>query len=269
MCKGIKTYDEYITDYKKAKDNLIIDIVTPLLNLVTEVCNAPAKTLTAILPNVAYFLDSNGLAQVVNNLLAPITSKKGIIGQLANYDIDIDAIIKQLAGKSLGDIITDAIGINVNLTFNLSDLNSCNIQDIIMPLIAKILADKNINIKLPDISFSELAALGTITTVNSKAKNDEGKYETRQVVAEKGKVLIAVLRYVADVLIKNSTEIGKLVSNIDAIKKNSTLKNIIDCVFSSIKSASKDDIVRAIFYLLAQTGTLGVAEDAFFDYSGF
>ena len=269
MCKGIKTYDEYITDYKKAKDNLIIDIVTPLLNLVTEVCNAPAKTLTAILPNVAYFLDSNGLAQVVNNLLAPITSKNGIIGQLANYDIDIDAIIKQLAGKSLGDIITDAIGINVNLTFNLSDLNSCNIQDIIMPLIAKILANNNINIKLPDISFSELAALGTITTVNSKAKNDEGKYETRQVVAENGKVLIAVLRYVADVLIKNSTEIGKLVSNIDAIKKNSTLKNIIDCVFSSIKSASKDDIVRAIFYLLAQTGTLGVAEDAFFDYSGF
>lgn len=269
MCKGIKTYDEYITDYNKAKDNLIIDILNPLFTLVSDVCTAPANTLTAILPNVAYFLDSNGLAQVVNNLLAPITSEKGLVEQLNAAGIDVDNLIESIAGGPLGDVITNALGINVNLNLKISDLNSCNIQDILIPLVSKILKDKGINIKLSDISFAELASLGTITVVNSKAKNADGKYETRQVVADKGKVLIAVLRYVADVLIRNSTEIGKLVSNIDAIKKNKTLKNIIDCVFATIKGASKDDIVRAIFYLLAQTGTLGVPEDAFFDYSEF
>lgn len=269
MCKGVKTYDEYITDYNKAKDNLLIDILNPIATLISDVCTAPANTLTAILPNVAYFLDSNGLAQVVNNLLAPITSEKGIVGQLVAAGIDVDKVIEQIAGGPLGDVITNALGINVNLTLKISDLNSCNIQDILIPLVSKILKDKGINIKLSDISFAELASLGTITVVNSKAKNADGKYETRQVVADKGKVLIAVLRYVADVLIRNSTEIGKLVSNIDAIKKNKTLKNIIDCVFATIKGASKDDIVRAIFYLLAQTGTLGVPEDAFFDYSEF
>lgn len=269
MCKNIKTYDEYITDYNKAKDNLLIDILNPLFTLVSDVCAAPAETLTTILPNVAYFLDSNGLAQVVNNLLAPITSEKGLVGQLNAAGIDVDNLIESIAGGPLGDVITNALGINVNLTLKVSDLNSCNIQDILIPLVSKILKDKGINIKLSDISFAELASLGTITVVNSKAKNADGKYETRQVVADKGKVLIAVLRYVADVLIRNSTEIGKLVSNIDAIKKNKTLKNIIDCVFATIKGASKDDIVRAIFYLLAQTGTLGVPEDAFFDYSEF
>lgn len=269
MCKGVKTYDEYITDYNKAKDNLLIDILNPLFTLVSDVCAAPAKTLTTILPNVAYFLESNGLAQVVNNLLAPITSEKGLVGQLVNLGIDVDAIIEQIAGGSLGDVITKAIGIDANLTLKVSDLNSCNIQVIIVPLISKILKDKGLNFKIPDISFAELASLGTITVVNSKAKNADGKYETRQVVADKGKVLITVLRYVADVLIRNSTEIGKLITNIDKIKKNKTLRNILDHIFATIKGASKDDIVRAVFYLLAQTGTLGVAEDAFFDYSEF
>ena len=73
----------------------------------------------------------------------------------------------------------------------------------------------------------------------------------------------------ADVLIKNATAINNLLGNIDAIKKNKTLKDILGCVFNSIKAATPDDIVRALFYFLAQTGTLGVPEDSFFDYSNF
>ena len=269
MCKGVKTYSEYIADYKKAKDNLLIDILTPLFGFVNEAVAAPASTLTAVLPNLAYFIDGNGIAQVLNNLLAPITSQKGLVGALAKSGINIDSLITSIVGKPLGTVITDAIGINANLTLNIADINSCNIQDIVLPLVRKLLADNGLNLKVPDFSFAALASLGTITTVNSAAKNDEGKYETRRVVADQGKVLVAVLRYVADVLIKNATAINNLLGNIDAIKKNKTLKDILACVFNSIKAATPDDIVRALFYFLAQTGTLGVAEDAFFDYSAF
>lgn len=269
MCKGVKTYSQYIADYKKAKDNLIIDILTPLFGFVSEAVAAPADTLTAVLPNVAYFIDSNGIAQVVNNLLAPITSQNGLVGALSKSGINIDSLITAIAGKPLGTLITDAIGINVKLNLNIADLNSCNIQDIVMPLVRKLLADNGINFKIPDISFASLASLGTITTAKSAAKNAEGKYETRRVVADQGKVLVTVLRYVADVLIKNASAINKLLQGIDAIKKNKTIRDILDCVFNSIKAATPDDIVRALFYFLAQTGTLGVAEDAFFDYTNF
>ena len=269
MCKGVKTYSQYIADYKKAKDNLLIDILTPLFGFVDEVVAAPADTLTAVLPNVAYFIDSNGLAQVVNNLLAPITSKNGLVGALSKSGYDIDDIITSIVGKPLGTVITDALGINVKLTMNIADLNSCNIQDIVVPLVRKLLKDNGLNLKIPDISFASLASLGTITTVKSAAKNADGKYETRRVVADQGKVLVTVLRYVADVLIKNASAINNILNNIDAIKKNKTLKDILACVFNSIKAAAPDDIVRAIFYFLAQTGTLGVPEDAFFDYSNF
>lgn len=269
MCKGVKTYSQYIADYKKAKDNLLIDILTPLFGFVDEVVATPADTLTAVLPNVAYFIDSNGLAQVVNNLLAPITSKDGLVGALSKSGYDIDDIVTSIVGKPLGRVITDALGINVNLTMNIADLNSCNIQDIVVPLVRKLLADNGLNLKISDISFASLASLGTITTVKSAAKNADGRYETRRVVADQGKVLVSVLRYVADVLIKNATAINNLLGNIDAIKKNKTLKDILACVFNSIKAATPDDIVRALFYFLAQTGTLGVPEDSFFDYSNF
>lgn len=269
MCKGVKTYSQYIADYKKAKDNLLIDILTPLFGFVNEVVATPADTLTAVLPNVAYFIDSNGLAQVVNNLLAPITSKDGLVGALSKSGYDIDDVVTSIVGKPLGRVITDALGINVNLTMNIADLNSCNIQDIVVPLVRKLLADNGLNLKIPNISFASLASLGTITTVKSAAKNADGRYETRRVVADQGKVLVSVLRYVADVLIKNATAINNLLGNIDAIKKNKTLKDILACVFNSIKAATPDDIVRALFYFLAQTGTLGVPEDSFFDYSNF
>lgn len=222
MCKGVKTYSQYIADYKKAKDNLLIDILTPLFGFVDEVVATPADTLTAVLPNIAYFIDGNGIQQVLNNL-----------------------------------------------TFNIANFNTVDIVDFAMSLVRKLLADNGLNLKIPNISFASLASLGTITTVKSAAKNADGRYETRRVVADQGKVLVSVLRYVADVLIKNATAINNLLGNIAAIKKNKTLKDILACVFNSIKAATPDDIVRALFYFLAQTGTLGVPEDSFFDYSNF
>ena len=193
MCDGIKTYKEYVADYKKASDNLLINVLTPVFNLVNDIIEAPATTLTSVLPNVAYFIDSNGLAQAIGNLLAPITSQDGIVGKLNSVGINIDELIVTLAGKPLGDILTDAMGINVKLTMNLSDLSTCNIQDIVLPLVKSILASKNIDIKIPDFTFAEIASHGTIETVASKAKNSNGQYTTKRVVANKGEVLVAVL----------------------------------------------------------------------------
>lgn len=263
MCDGVKTYDQYIKDYKNAKDNLIIDVLKPLTGFIGDVVDAPFDTVTKVLPNVAYFIDSNGLTQAIGNLLAPITAKTGLLGILAKNGIDVDEIITAIAGKSLGKIVTDALDVNVKLTLDLGNLKTCNIQDIVYPLVSKLLKDE-LGLTLPKFDFATIASHGTIKVVKSAAKNDEGKYTTRQVEANQGEVLVAVLRYVADVLIKNATPIKKLLTGIDAIKKNATIKNIIDSVFGTIMSADKDDIVRAIFYLLTNEPT-----DNFFDYSNF
>lgn len=265
LCDDVVTYDEYISDYEDAKDNLIIDVLNPIVGLVNKVLEAPGSTLTAILPNLAYFIDSNGLAQAVSNLLAPITSKKGVIGILKKNGIDVDKLIKQIAGKSLGKIVTDALGVNVKLNLKLTDLSKCNIQDIVLPLVKSILKKNKINIKIPSFTFKDIASHGKIVTASSAAKNDKGKYKRLMVKADKGEMFVALLRYVGDVLIKNATALNKMLANIDAIKKNQTIKDILNCVFSSLRVATKDDIVRAVFYFLTQNG----AQDSFFDYSNF
>lgn len=265
LCDDVVTYDEYISDYEDAKDNLIIDVLNPIVGLVNKVLEAPGSTLTAILPNLAYFIDSNGLAQAVSNLLAPITSKKGVIGILKKNGIDVDKLIKQIAGKSLGKIVTDALGVNVKLNLKLTDLSKCNIQDIVLPLVKSILKKNKINIKIPSFTFKDIASHGKIVTASSAAKNAKGKYKRLMVKADKGEMFVALLRYVGDVLIKNATTLNKMLASIDAIKKNQTIKDILNCVFSSLRVASKDDIVRAVFYFLTQNG----AQDSFFDYSNF
>ena len=265
LCEDVPTYEEYLADYEESKDNLLIDVLNPIVDLVNRVLEAPANTLTAILPNLAYFIDSNGLAQAVSNLLAPITSKKGLIGILDKNGIDINKLIKQITGKSLSKIVTDALGINAKLHLDLTDLASCNVQVIVIPLVKSILKKNKINIKIPDISFADIASHGKIVTAESAAKNSKGEYERKMVKANKGEMFVALLRYVGDVLIKNATTLNNLLGGIDAIKNNKTIKDILDCVFSSLKVATKDDIVRAVFYFLTQHG----AQDSFFDYSNF
>ena len=264
MCKNIKTYKQYKSDYKKAKDNLLINVLNPVLGLVKDIANNPFDTVTKILPNVAYFIDNNGLSQAVGNLLAPITAKDGVLGVLKKNGIDVDKLVKSLTGKSLGKIVTDALGLKkVNLNIELNNLAATNVQDIVVPLVQKLLKDK-LGLTLPDFTFKTIASHGTLKIVSSKAKNNGGKYTTRRIVARQGEVLIAVLRYVSDVLIKNAKPIKKLITGIDAIKKNDTLKNIISSVFNQMATAGKDDIVRAVFYFLTERQT-----DSFFDYRNF
>ncbi len=251
MCDGVKTYKQYINDYNKAKDNLLIDILNPLFGFVDDVLEAPFDTLTAVLPNVAYFLDNNGVGQLVNNLLSPITE---LLTILDKYGINIDAIIEAIAGKSLGELI-NMPGLNLQL----ADLNSCNIQDVIIPLVNSILKNKNINIKLPNIDWGKLASLGTEKIVASAAGGN-----VTQIIGNQGKVLITVLRYLEDVLVDNAASINKLLGSIEAISKNKTILAVIDSVFAQIGTAKQDEIVLAVFYLLC-----GDPVNNFFDYTGF
>ena len=264
MCKNVKTYKQYKKDYKKAKDNLLIDVLNPVLGLVKDIANNPFYTVTKILPNVAYFIDNNGVSQAIGNLLAPITSKNGILGVLKKNGIDVDKLIKNLTGKKLGKIVTDALGLKkVKLNIELNNLAATNVQDLVVPLVQKLLKDK-LGLTLPTFKFKTIASHGTLRIVSSKAKNNGGKYTTRRVIARQGEVLVAVLRYVSDVLITNAKPIRDLITGIDGLKDKDTIKNIISCVFNQMATAAKDDIVRAVFYFLTERST-----DSFFDYRDF
>lgn len=260
MCDGVKSYDEYIKDYNKAKDNLIIDILNPLFGFVDKALANPFDTITAVLPNLAYFIDNNGIAQLLNNLLSPITHN--ILDALTENNINIDDLLKTFnldLGKVLCDLIERELGAKVSFTLKLSDLNSCNIQDALIPLVNGLLKHFNIDITLPDFKWSTLASHGTQTSFNSAAGG-----QGIRIIAKQGETLVAVLRYIADVLISNANEIKTLICTIPDVAKNKTIVNILTTVFNQIAGAHEDDIVKAVFYLLTQD-----PQNSFFDYRDF
>ena len=223
MCDNVKTYSQYKKDYKKAKDNLLINIFNPIVSFVGDAVDAPFDTISKVLPNVAYFIESNGIAQVVGNLLAPITAKNGILGILSKHGINVDKIIKQLTGGDLGELVTNLLDLKVDFHLELTHLEKCNIQDIIVPLVNSLI--KKTGIKIPSISFAKIASLGTISTKSSAAKNANGKYTTKQVKADQGKVLITVLRYLSKVLNKKITTLSRRLSLTLKQTRRSTLSS--------------------------------------------
>ncbi|MCI5660184.1 MAG: hypothetical protein MR280_05980 [Clostridium sp.] len=255
-CPNVKTYKQYKADIKKSTDSVLTDVLNPIVGFLNKVLDAPFDTLTAVLPNVAYYIDNNGLAQLVNNLLSPVTS---LLPVLKKNGVDVEVIIKALAGKSLNDLVKDALGVNIHL--NLNNLNKCDIQNAIVPLVNKLLKSKKINIQLPKIDWGALASHGTVSTVKSAAKNSEGYYNRKHVTANQGETLIAVLRYVANLLTKNISGLKSILGGIDAIKD---YKSIINAVLDQIGTSSADQIIRALFYLLQENPT-----NAFWNYSEY
>lgn len=271
MCDNVKTYSQYKKDYKKAKDNLLINIFNPIVSFVDDAVDAPFDTISKVLPNVAYFIESNGIAQVVGNLLAPITAENGILGILSKHGINVDKIFKQLMGCDLGEFIAELLDLKADFHLELTHLEKCNIQDIIVPIVNSVLKNKGIGITIPSIDFAKVASLGTISTKSSAAKNANGKYTTKQVKADQGKVLITVLRYLSKVLNKDHNAIKKLILNIETDKKkhiklsaNKTVSSILTVVFNQLGIAGQDDLVHTVFYLLN-----GQANNVFFDYTNF
>lgn len=268
MCDNIKSYNEYLKDYNNAKDNLLIDILNPVFGFVDDVLEAPFDTLTKVLPNVAYFIDNYGVGQLVDNLLSPVTELIGILNKYIDFNELVDAIVvaattkeddegNVIEGKTLSQMLAEAGMADLKLDF--TNLSSCNIHEILIPLVNSLLKNNNINITIPDIDWSKLASLGKSETFTSAA----GGSATR-IIANQGQVLITVLRFLETAIINNAAEINKLLSGIDAIAKNKTILAILDSVFAQLGTAKHDEIVLAVFYLLA-----GEPTNKFFDYTGF
>lgn len=267
-CTDIKTYSQYRSDVNSAKDNLLLDILNPIVgasnnSLLTKLLDKPFAVLTDLLPNIAMYLDAHGLSQLVDNLLAPVT---GLIADIAET-IDVNAILKSALGTDLNGLVAKYLGVKVNI--DLTNLSQLNLEDLIIPLVNMLLADNGINIKLPNINWNALISLGDKISYTSAATGADGNYLTGKMVGnvDQGKVLITVLRYIAQVLTDNASSIKSLILGIDKLKNNKNydmIASILTSVFNTIGTASADQIVVAIFYLVSSEPT-----NAFWDYTKY
>lgn len=180
--KHILTYSQY--EKGKGSEKIIGSIITPVLDLVDKICKKPVYTLTAILPNLIYFVSNGSLMQCLENLMKPFSELSESVG------IDL---------KSLG-----------------LDTEKIKKTDIIAMLEKEIptLAKDTLKLSKPDLK--SVAGIGSIASVKSKRTFD-GKRETVYVVkADQTAVLITLLRYIVDAI--RAPENSKVVSNMMAPK---------------------------------------------------
>ena len=71
---NIKTQYQYRQDISKEYDAILLDIINPIWDLVEDVLNAPLQTIAAIVPNLALFIGNDGLCQILDNLLTPVSA---------------------------------------------------------------------------------------------------------------------------------------------------------------------------------------------------
>lgn len=112
-CKesSIKTYSQYIGD--KNQDALLNNIANPIFDLLDEIFDNPVKTLTRILPNIVYFLNSGSLEKCISNLLIPVTALTSRLSGIVNMELDTSALTKELdINKLLGGML-DGSGMKI------------------------------------------------------------------------------------------------------------------------------------------------------------
>jgi hypothetical protein len=218
-CTTVST-SKYASDAKKNKDNLLLNIINPVLDLVDEVLADPVNGALDLVPSVANFIDKGGVQTAVEALLYPVTNLVNplLVVILGNED------------SSIFDFVLDLLGVDVKWD---------NIQNEIIPLLnSKVLKNikigsNKVSLSLPTIDWSKLAGCG--------------KLSKNSIKADHAKELMTILNYVFDVLGNNKSTLFKLVGG-----KSSTVGKIINNVIN----CGSDGFAKIVVNILLKMETV-------------
>ena len=97
-CEGILTPAEYYAAIEADADVMLTAIINPVLDRLDVILEAPADEILAMLPNLIYFINSNGVDTVVKNTLNAVYTILAAIEPIAKIDL------YEIIGLDLADI---------------------------------------------------------------------------------------------------------------------------------------------------------------------
>ena len=249
---NIKTQYQYREDINEAYDNILLDIINPLWDKVEDILNAPLETLFAMLPNLALFIGNDGLCQILDNLLTPISALVDAIKPIVDLNTLLPALLKAL--KVDLNALLGKIGVT-NFSLDIYDLNATLKPllggDAIIPLVNNILGlikikGAPLGIKLNDVDWLKLASHGKVITDTSQAAT----YGARiYVEGDSSETLIAVLGYLIETV--NTGDNFKNISDLipGLVGGNETVSGVVNQVLPVIKGDT-DTVIASLVDLL-------------------
>lgn len=199
--------------YKNASygDGVITQILEPVFNLLDDVCEKPVYTLTGILPNIIYFLDSGSLEVCMNNLMRPLTSLTKNLSSVS-ASLDMSALTETLDIESLLGGMLSGMG----MTFAELDIKS-------------------------------FGNMGTPSSRTSKSAFDGKNATYTYIEADKAGVFLTLLRFVAETMRIPGNE-DLLMSTMSSDNMGS-YASYTDSLTEQISVMNTDELVEWLFNL--------------------
>ncbi len=125
-CEGILTQGEYYEAIKAEGDVLLTAFLNPLLDRVDVIMENPADEILSILPNLIYFINSNGVDTVVKNTLNAVYTLLSAIEPVAKIDLYelIGLDLSTLTFEKLFDMLLDMIADSTGYEFTAMDASA-------------------------------------------------------------------------------------------------------------------------------------------------
>ena len=161
--KNIKTYEKYKKNANT--DDVFNLILEPVFDLLDEIAEKPVYTLTGVLPNIVYFINSGSLDKCINNLLLPVTAFSERLSGVYNMELDTASLTSKL------------------------DLNVL-LKDML----------KGTGMNIAEFDINSLSSIGSVETRTSKGTLNGSSVSYSYVKADRTGVLMTLLRVLAKTL---------------------------------------------------------------------
>ncbi len=238
-CENILTPDEYYAAVEADGDVLLTSILNPILDRVDVIVENPAEEILAILPNLIYFINSNGIDTVVKNTLNAVYTLLNVIEPIAKIDL------------------YEIIGL---------DLSTLTFEKLFSMLLDMIAESTGYRFTFMDVSAVAELSIGTLVSYESKNGKTAYKMVYSSNTARSEMVTVVMRLLVTFIMHENNTEMlfgllrDKLGMTADAEKY---IRSIIDYLKkNSTVTAYGMDLALATFYYIFYGVDIGVDNTA-------
>ena len=248
---NIKTQYQYREDCFKQYDSLLLDILNPLWDKVEDILAAPLEVVANILPNLALFFGNDGLIQLVENLLTPVSALLDALRPI----VDVNSVLKA-AGLDVPKLLKDKVGLSVS-KFDLYDLSGTlkplvgadNVVGTINSVLKVIkISGQPLGIELPEIDWLKLASCGEY---QMNATSQVATYGGRIAVeADEDEALTTVLRFLVETINykDNYDAVSSLVAGLLG-GASETVAGVVDQVLGLLQGDT-DEVIQSLVELL-------------------
>ncbi len=215
-CKSesICTYEEFKA--AAASGNIIRTVLNPICDLIDEITLRPVYTLTGILPNVIYFMDS-GLFQCLTNLVYPFED------------------------------VFEALDIQNSL--GLGYIDPANLSSMLGEAFPELDLGLEVELKLPALDIKSFAGMGTLVSAQSK-RVTQGQYSVVSYVqADRNAVMMALMRYLVQVIKTPGNEglMDSLMSS--ALSNNAAVATFAQNIKTELAAKTENETIEWIYQL--------------------